>query len=36
MIDLNKIDFESLREKLILPLDKEKVQDVEELIPARK
>ena len=33
MIDLKKIDFESLREVVHLPLDKEKRQDIEDITP---
>jgi choloylglycine hydrolase len=33
MIDLKKIDFESLREVVHLPLDREKRQDIEDITP---
>ena len=32
-VDLKKIDFESLRKVVILPLDKEKKQDIEDIMP---
>ena len=34
MIYLKKIDFESLREIVYLPLDKEKRQDIEDFTPS--
>ena len=34
MVDLKKIDFESLHEVVHLPLDKEKRQDIEDVTPA--
>ena len=33
MVDLKKIDFESLRKVVYLPLDKEKRQDIEDITP---
>ncbi len=34
-VDLNKIDFEALKETVRLPLDKEKSQDVEDITPKK-
>lgn len=35
-VDLRKIDFDSAREKVRFPLDKEKVQDIEDVTPVKK
>lgn len=36
MVDLKKIDFESLRKVIYLPLDKEKKQDIEDITPVNE
>jgi hypothetical protein len=35
-VDLSKIDFASLRERVLLPLDRVKAQDIEDVTPMKK
>lgn len=35
-VDMSKIDFASMREQILIPLDKERVQDIEDVTPIKQ